>query len=601
MAVWPRPKFTPVIYRPRNPQSTLHLAALFHGSVSSGIEPRNGAAKLLNPLPYGRTALVEAPVKDFGSRSNLVVLLLTLTTMLGCSALNATSPAAQQAQGTSSTSGGVTLNPKAISFGNVPVGKTQTLTATLSNPGLGTVTITHAAISGPGFALTGPGVPLVLPPKRTATLGVSFTPTTGGTNTGTISLTGTNKIKFVRTGGGRRGPETPINGGVTTVSTALKIPVSGVGMVSGQLAVSPASLTLGKVKIGASAAVLPTMKRWTSPEPRTSASRLPSSGLTLTTSQFPSVTNSMVNRCMTTPTPPISENSARAGYNAGMARSIQALLCLMLLISPSAGARPANSDTLSADCDVLLKSAPPEALRLGNPDRSRSRQAAAEECKPHRCERHRHGGAAVPPGSQDLNNDAYKAASRALAKGVLASQQSSGRIPARAIFSTSAAPHDPPADQADRSSSIKAIGVLVVLLDSNSEDEPLRPRSLAGRAMACQTAANTGGWPVLYSEWSDPQPTKLIRLDRPDFRDATLALILASDALHDALARNSANRSVEFLVKLSIDDSITANGLWRSAYDLKPRYPPTNSTTGRERLISWPAGTASRRSSPPRW
>jgi hypothetical protein len=252
MAVWPRPKFTPVIYRLRNPQSTLHLAALFHVSVSSGIEPRNGAAKLLNPLPYGRTALVEAPVKDFGSRSNLVVLLLTLTTMLGCSALNATSPAAQQAQGTSSTSGGITLNPKAISFGNVPLGKTQTLTATLSNRGLGTVTITHASISGPGFALTGSSVPLVLPPRQTATLGVSFTPATSGTNTGTISLTGTNKIRIVRTGGGRRGPETPINVGVTTFSSSLKIPVSGVGMASGQLAVSPASLTLGKVKIGAS-------------------------------------------------------------------------------------------------------------------------------------------------------------------------------------------------------------------------------------------------------------------------------------------------------------------------------------------------------------
>ncbi len=191
-------------------------------------------------------------MKDFGTRGTLVVLLLTLTTMLGCSALNANSPAAQQAQkGTTSTSSGVTLNPNSISFGNVPVGKTQTLAATLSNPGIGTVTITHAAISGSGFALTGPSMPLILPPKRTATIGVSFSPTAGGTNTGTISLIGTTRLRFVRKGG-RRGQETPIDVALTTVSTALNVTVSGVGMVSGQLAVSPATLALGKVKIGAS-------------------------------------------------------------------------------------------------------------------------------------------------------------------------------------------------------------------------------------------------------------------------------------------------------------------------------------------------------------
>ena len=39
---------------------------------------------------------------------------------------------------------------------------------------------------------------------------------------------------------------------LTTISTALKIPVSGVGWLGGQLAVSPAVLALGRVKIGAS-------------------------------------------------------------------------------------------------------------------------------------------------------------------------------------------------------------------------------------------------------------------------------------------------------------------------------------------------------------
>jgi hypothetical protein len=191
-------------------------------------------------------------VKDFGSRSTLVVLLLTLTTLLGCSSLNA-NPGVQQAQnGTSGASNGATVSSKTINFGNVPVGKTQTHSVTVTNPGIATLTITRAAISGAGFALTGPTLPVVLPPKRTTAIEVSFTPTAGGTKTGTISLMGTTRVRFGGRSGGRRGQEIPVDVSVTTVSTTLTIAVSGVGMVGGQLAVSPATLALGRVKIGGS-------------------------------------------------------------------------------------------------------------------------------------------------------------------------------------------------------------------------------------------------------------------------------------------------------------------------------------------------------------
>jgi hypothetical protein len=45
MAVWPSSAFTYGIYRVSNPQSRLHLAALFHVSVCSRIGTRNGAAR----------------------------------------------------------------------------------------------------------------------------------------------------------------------------------------------------------------------------------------------------------------------------------------------------------------------------------------------------------------------------------------------------------------------------------------------------------------------------------------------------------------------------------------------------------------------------
>jgi len=285
---------------------------------------------------------------NLGTRTSLVIVLLTLTTMLGCSALNASQPLAQQATGLVATaatldfgtvpvgstvvrtntivnnsgspvvltraqidqtdftiagqklplrlapgertavqvvysprsggssqgrvvfasnvirssatfelkgmalvSGRITLNPKSISFGNVQMGMTQTQSATLSNSGIGTVTITHTAISGKGFALTGVRLPLVLRARETATVGVSFTPASDGTNSGTISLLGTTTIRFARRGH-RRGEEPPTDVAMTTISTALNVPVSGIGMLNGQLAVSPTVLALGRVKIGAS-------------------------------------------------------------------------------------------------------------------------------------------------------------------------------------------------------------------------------------------------------------------------------------------------------------------------------------------------------------
>ncbi len=217
-------------------------------------------------------------MKDFGARTNLVVVLLSLATMVGCSALNASQPTAQATNDAESNSRQGALNPRSISFGNVAVGKTQIKTTTLSNPGTATMTITHAAISGQGFALNGPNLPLVLSPKQTATVKVSFTPMAGGAKNGTISLIGTTKITVGRTfrRGNRPTHESPTDVVSTTVSTVINIPVSGVGMggggtsggtggtsggssggtsggtTAGQLSASPAAVALGKVKIGAS-------------------------------------------------------------------------------------------------------------------------------------------------------------------------------------------------------------------------------------------------------------------------------------------------------------------------------------------------------------
>ncbi len=148
--------------------------------------------------------------------------------------------------------GRLALTPGSVVFGTVPVGRTLTQPATVSNLGKGPITITSAAVHGRSFALRGLNLPLVLKAGQSAPLGISFTPAATGANTGTISLVG--RVLVDRPIRSRHRQElTDI--ALTTVSTTLRAGVSGTGTALGQLMVSPASLTVGKVKLGSSRTV----------------------------------------------------------------------------------------------------------------------------------------------------------------------------------------------------------------------------------------------------------------------------------------------------------------------------------------------------------
>lgn len=147
----------------------------------------------------------------------------------------------------------IKLNPSSFSFGNVAMGKTQTQAATLSNPGKVAINIMRVAISQKGFALTGLQLPMLLRAGQSVPVSVSFTPTTNGAVKGNILLSGSVSVKVARqrpVAFGGREPETIF--ATNTVPTVLNVAVSGVGTASGQLVVSPTSLALGNVKIGAS-------------------------------------------------------------------------------------------------------------------------------------------------------------------------------------------------------------------------------------------------------------------------------------------------------------------------------------------------------------
>lgn len=75
-----------------------------------------------------------------------------------------------------------------LSFGSVNTGSLSTLPVTLTNSGNSPVTISSVGVSGAGFNDTGVSAGTVLNAGQTATLNVSFAPSTAGSVTGSVSV-----------------------------------------------------------------------------------------------------------------------------------------------------------------------------------------------------------------------------------------------------------------------------------------------------------------------------------------------------------------------------------------------------------------------------
>jgi len=83
----------------------------------------------------------------------------------------------------------LSVSSSSISFGTVDVNAPATQSAILTASGTAPVTINAASLTGTGFTMSGVSFPLTLQAGQTATLEVTFDPTTAGTDTGAITLT----------------------------------------------------------------------------------------------------------------------------------------------------------------------------------------------------------------------------------------------------------------------------------------------------------------------------------------------------------------------------------------------------------------------------
>jgi hypothetical protein len=117
--------------------------------------------------------------------------------------------------------------PSAAAFGNVSTGNSNSQTISLTNNGTASLVISRAAVSGSGFSITGLSTPLTIPSGSNTTFNAVFTPSAGGSVTGSISLTS-------------NAPNSP-----------FAIALSGTGVAGTQLLTfSTSSLSFGTINVG---------------------------------------------------------------------------------------------------------------------------------------------------------------------------------------------------------------------------------------------------------------------------------------------------------------------------------------------------------------
>jgi len=161
---------------------------------------------------------------DWGHfRGTLVLVLLLLPVLIvnGCAGVVTKS-------GTQTIPGIFQLNPAAINFGNVAVGKQSSQTVSVSNTGTVAVNIMQATFSNPQFSLSGVTLPMSLAAGNSGSFSVNVKPTAAGSVTGTMTVSG--------------------DSGSSPV--VVNLAATAVNGTQPQISASPASINFGSVSTG---------------------------------------------------------------------------------------------------------------------------------------------------------------------------------------------------------------------------------------------------------------------------------------------------------------------------------------------------------------
>jgi len=140
-------------------------------------------------------------------------------------------------EGSGVAEGELQAQPSSVAFGSVPVGSSVSKSVVVTSTASGSETVTGFQVtSGAGFSVSGPAIPVVLSPGQSFTLTVKFSPQAASLVSGNVEI-------------GAHWPNSALG------LARWNIPLTATGVTApttGQLAVSPSTLSLGSVAVGSS-------------------------------------------------------------------------------------------------------------------------------------------------------------------------------------------------------------------------------------------------------------------------------------------------------------------------------------------------------------
>jgi hypothetical protein len=292
--------------------------------------------------------------------------------------------------------------------------------------------------------------------------------------------------------------------------------------------------------------------------------------------------------------------SAKQGENGHLANMIQRTLFLAMVgilfsLAGSANAAPSpDGDTspsarkqLDDACDLLRRfairspygwgwSSDAASTRVDPTDRSKAVKATSSNRKGPAPDIDVRvtaaAGLMLHLAGKELNSRSNAEVAIEAARAIASVQLPTGQIPASGRLLPKPAGHaENVGIVPDRAPTCAALGLMLTLIEANPDKPDARIVSSATRAatwLARQQTAN-GGWQTAYPEGLGPKARRLIRLDSSSYRDSTFALILASRVLARQEYSLAADRSIDQLLRLRLnDDGGIGQGLWGPAYNL---------------------------------
>ena len=169
-----------------------------------------------------------------------------------------------------------------------------------------------------------------------------------------------------------------------------------------------------------------------------------------------------------------------------------------------------------------------------------------------------------------LDDPELKDAAKQVARGVNAAKTNAGMVMHRPLFANNAGGKDQRAEVPRRDASVAGLALLLEQMRIDADDSLSKTAVARVANWLHKQQAQNGAWPTAQPPDPDAkQVIRIVRLDNPDYRNCTIALLLASEATGQRNLGEDGKKAIDFLTRLRLARPPHSAGLWSTAYTVE--------------------------------